>query len=400
MVEHRQELGGASIAHDNDDVEYVMMVCEDESEDDDDIVHVGDEDVCQEENEDIDDIVDVGYEDVYEEDNEDIDDVVDVGYEDECDNETENVNDVVDVIDEDDEELDGVCCVVCPNELSCAAASGFYVTTQNCKACKVQMMDSIDEDSYSFCNAEEREDDCESSFVHCSASESASECSSTGIVEYHVNDDLETNNAAVSGACESCKRDGSIASEDVETFVCPSDLMDDMEDEIDSREELRNNLKLDTTECRMDKVRVLESDGLKESAVYCVKTSHPNEKAPVLSCDRDYDIKRTDNRISFVSVAEVAHSILEGERVINVEVAFAGASKPAFPDSQKLLNHPNVWVADTAASKHMTSTSRGLSDVRRGTTNMSMGDESTVLTGTCGDMVAHYMTALVTDCRR
>ena len=57
---------------------------------------------------------------------------------------------------------------------------------------------------------------------------------------------------------------------------------------------------------------------------------------------------------------------------------------PAFPDSQKLLAHPNVWLADSAASIHMTPHQQGMHDIKKVDTRISLGDKSATISGHVG----------------
>ena len=68
------------------------------------------------------------------------------------------------------------------------------------------------------------------------------------------------------------------------------------------------------------------------------------------------------------------------------ELGCASYEKQQFPDDQRLLNHPNMWIADTAASTHMSSHKAGMKNVRHAKQQMSMGDKTTVSSALIGDV--------------
>ena len=63
------------------------------------------------------------------------------------------------------------------------------------------------------------------------------------------------------------------------------------------------------------------------------------------------------------------------------------ANKMSFPDSQKLLESPNFWIADTAASVHVTPHKTGMSNVRSATHRIAMGNKTQSTTSQAGDIV-------------
>ena len=69
-----------------------------------------------------------------------------------------------------------------------------------------------------------------------------------------------------------------------------------------------------------------------------------------------------------------------------IEVGCMAQDKLAFPDSQKLLSHPNFWVADTATSIHMTPHKQGVWNLRNVKHEITMGNKSTVVTAKVGDV--------------
>ena len=75
-------------------------------------------------------------------------------------------------------------------------------------------------------------------------------------------------------------------------------------------------------------------------------------------------------------------------RMMKNELEYSCMTKEelSFPDSQKLLEHPNFWIADTAASIHMTPHKAGLINIRQTTNKIQMGDKSSVTTIEVGDL--------------
>ena len=47
-----------------------------------------------------------------------------------------------------------------------------------------------------------------------------------------------------------------------------------------------------------------------------------------------------------------------------------------FPDDQRLLEHPNFWIADTAASVHMTPHKQGVTNIESAQSEISMGNKT------------------------
>ena len=71
---------------------------------------------------------------------------------------------------------------------------------------------------------------------------------------------------------------------------------------------------------------------------------------------------------------------------VKSELVLKSSDKPAFPDDQKLLNHPNFWIADTAASVHMTPYKQGMRNVHKRDIQLSLGDKTSVISGKVGDL--------------
>ena len=65
-----------------------------------------------------------------------------------------------------------------------------------------------------------------------------------------------------------------------------------------------------------------------------------------------------------------------------------GCRKAFFPDSQKLLQHPNFWIADTAASIYVTSHKIELKNIRKMKQEVSLGDKSAIVANEMGDISA------------
>ena len=68
------------------------------------------------------------------------------------------------------------------------------------------------------------------------------------------------------------------------------------------------------------------------------------------------------------------------------EIVCVAASKLAFPSTSKLLQSPNVWIADTGASIHMTSHIAGMKNVRTVSQGITMGNSHNELAGRMGDI--------------
>ena len=56
----------------------------------------------------------------------------------------------------------------------------------------------------------------------------------------------------------------------------------------------------------------------------------------------------------------------------------------AFLDSQKLLEYPNIWLADSTALIHITSHKQGLQDVHKVSQTISLRDKSVALLAKVG----------------
>ena len=80
----------------------------------------------------------------------------------------------------------------------------------------------------------------------------------------------------------------------------------------------------------------------------------------------------------------------------NVEFICCGFSKgkevhvynppDGFPDTIELLQHPDIWVADSATTLHNTSHKRGMVNIRPETNGIIMGDGQEVATTEIGDI--------------
>ena len=68
------------------------------------------------------------------------------------------------------------------------------------------------------------------------------------------------------------------------------------------------------------------------------------------------------------------------------EFAMMAREGLAFPDDRRLLEHPNVWIADTAASVHMTPHRSGLRNLRQSKLHVALGDQSSMASKRVGDL--------------
>lgn len=87
-----------------------------------------------------------------------------------------------------------------------------------------------------------------------------------------------------------------------------------------------------------------------------------------------------ESKVEYV-MAGVDYSIAEC-----IETACMADGGHAFPDSQKLLDNPNFWIADTAASIHMTPHKMGFSNLKAVKQEVSLGDKSAVAATVVGDI--------------
>jgi len=100
-------------------------------------------------------------------------------------------------------------------------------------------------------------------------------------------------------------------------------------------------------------------------------------------------IDKDDDKVEYLMAGiEYCHEVDETIEQRDNEICCASV-KQAFPDSQKLLAHPNFWIADTAASVHMTAHKAGLQNMRKTEMAISLGDKSAVVLQQMGDIIGN-----------
>lgn len=73
-----------------------------------------------------------------------------------------------------------------------------------------------------------------------------------------------------------------------------------------------------------------------------------------------------------------------------IEIACMSETTHAFPDTQKLLNNPNFWIADTAASIHMTPHQVGMEKIKTVKQVVSLGDKSAMTATAVGEISGRF----------
>ena len=73
---------------------------------------------------------------------------------------------------------------------------------------------------------------------------------------------------------------------------------------------------------------------------------------------------------------------LTNEKIVKVE------APDGFPDSVELLNHPDIWIADSGTTVHNTRHKTGVTNIRKETNDIVMGNGQEVVTTEVGDIQA------------
>lgn len=86
---------------------------------------------------------------------------------------------------------------------------------------------------------------------------------------------------------------------------------------------------------------------------------------------------------------EVAMTHVDNDEMPNLvlgEVDLGLAGMKTFPDSQKLLKHPNFWIADTGASVHISPHKIGMHNTKKLDQRITMGNENVEKSSIVGDI--------------